>query len=190
MTAPETPPPSGPPRSSNEPLSTLRGAGVNYDARKVGRVVVGICLVALAFLVVLFTVAGFHKNSQINELHHEGVPVTVTVSHCFALMGGSGSNAAGYSCEGTFTVHGNRYTESLPGTAFHAIGSTLRAVVVPNDPALVSPVSVESSQHTSASVFLLPAILLVVLVLLVGLIVLLRRRRQDAAAPPTPGATS
>jgi hypothetical protein len=190
MTAPETPAPSGPPTSSNEPLSTLRGAGVNYDARKVGQIVVGICLVVLAFLVVLFTVAGIHKNSQINELRHDGVPVTVTVSHCFALMGGSGSNAAGYSCDGAFTVHGNRYTESLPGTAFHAVGSTLPAIVVPNDPALVSPVSVVRNQHTSASVFVLPAILLVVLVLLVGLIVLLRRRRQDAVASPAPpGAT-
>jgi hypothetical protein len=190
MTAPETPAPSGPPSSSNEPLSTLRGAGVNYDARKVGRFVVGLVLVVLVFLVVLFTVAGVHKNSQINELHHNGVPVTVTVSHCFGLMGGSGSNAAGYSCNGTFTVHGRSYTEQLPGTAFHAVGSTLPAIVVPSDPALVSPVSVVRDQHTSSRVFVLPAVLLVVLVLLVGLIVLLRRRRQArAASSAPPGAT-
>ena len=106
MTAPEAPAPSGPSRSSSEPLSTLRGAGVNYDARKVGRVVVGLCLLTLAVLVIVFTIAGVHKNSQINRLRHDGVPVTVTVTHCFALMGGSGSNAAGYSCTGTFTVHG------------------------------------------------------------------------------------
>ena len=120
MTAPEAPAPSGPPRSSSEPLSTLRGAGVNYDARKVGQVVVGLCLVTLAVLVVVFTVAGVHRNSQINELHHDGVPVTVTVTNCIGLMGGSGSNAAGYSCSGSFTVHGTHYTESLPGSGFHA----------------------------------------------------------------------
>src|SRR5580704_9665846 len=142
MTAPEAPSPPGspgPPRSSNEPVSTLRGAGVNYDARKVGRVAVGLCLLTLAVLVVIFTVAGFHKNSQINGLRNDGVPVTVTITHCFGLMGGSGSNAAGYSCTGSFSVHGNRYTESLPGTEFHHIGSTVSATVVPNDPALVSP---------------------------------------------------
>jgi hypothetical protein len=184
MTASEPPAPSGPPRSSDEPVSTLRGAGVNYDARRVGHVVVGLCLLTLAVLVVVFTVAGVHQNSQINELHHDGVPVTVTVTDCFALMGGSGSNAVGDSCTGSFTVHGKRYTESLPGTEFHKVGSTLPAKVVPSDPALVSPKSILSTQHTSASVFLLPLILLVVLVLLVALIVLLRRRRQGAAPPP------
>jgi len=190
MTAPETPAPSGPPSSSNEPLSTLRGAGVNYDARKVGRFVVGLCVVTLAVLVVLFTVAGIHKNSQINELRHDGVPVTVTVSNCLGLMGGSGSNAAGYSCTGTFTVHGTSYTENLPGTDFHHVGSTVAATVVPSDPALVSPDTIFRHQHTSASVFLLPLILFVVLALLVALIVLLRRRRRVAAPSSTSGTTS
>jgi hypothetical protein len=192
MTAPDPPPPhgsSGPPgpsRSPSEPVSTLRGAGVNYDARKVGRVVVGLCLLTLAVLVVIFTVAGFHKNSQINRLHHDGVPVTVTVTHCFALMGGSGSNAVGDSCVGSFTVRGRHYTESLPGTAFHHIGSHVRATVVPNDPALVSPNKIVNSEHSSPRVFLLPLILLAVLVLLVALIVVLRRRTARSAPPPAP----
>jgi hypothetical protein len=188
MTAPEAPSPSGPSPSSTEPLSTLRGAGVNYDARKVGWVAVGLCLLTLAVLVIVFTIAGVHRNSQIDRLHNDGVPVTVTVTHCLALMGGSGSNAAGYSCSGTFTVDGRRYTESLPGTGFRAVGSTLPAVVVPSDPALVSPKSTVHNEHTSASVFVLPAILLIVLALLVGLIMYVRRRRH-APAPPTGGAT-
>ena len=189
MTAPEAPSPSGssgPARSSREPVSTLRGAGVNYDARKVGRVVVGLCLLTLAVLVVIFTVAGVHKNSQINQLHHDGVPVTVTITHCFGLMGGSGSNAAGYSCTGSFTVHGARYTESLPGTAVHRIGSTVSATVVPNDPALVSPNDILKTEHSSLSVFVLPLILLAVLVLLVALIVVVRRRKAGTAPPPAP----
>jgi hypothetical protein len=187
MTAPEAPAPTGSTRSSSEPLSTLRGAGVNYDARRVGQVVVGLCLVTLAVLVVVFTVAGVHKNSQINRLHHDGVPVTVTVTHCFALMGGSGSNAVGDSCNGSFTLHGHRYTESLPGTALHKVGSTLPATAVPNDPALVSPNSILNSEHTSLSVFLLPLILLIVLALLVALTVFWQRRSRRTAPPPTPG---
>jgi hypothetical protein len=185
MTAPEAPVPSGRPRSSSEPLTTLRGAGVNYNARRVGQVAVGLCLVTLAVLVIVFTVAGIHRNGQINELRHDGVPVTVTVTNCLGLMGGSGSNAAGYSCTGSYTIHGTRYTETLPGTGFHNVGSTVAATAVPNDPALVSPISILHSEHASNSVFLLPLILLVVFVFLVALVVFVRRRR-GAAAPPTP----
>jgi len=186
MTAPESTAPAGP-GPSQEPVSTLRGASVNYDARRVGRAVVGLCLVALLVLVVIFTVAGVHKNSQINRLHHDGVPVTVTVTSCLGLMGGSGSNAAGYSCTGTFAIDGKRYSESLPGTAFHNAHSTLAAIVVPSDPALVSPTSIANSEHAGLSVFLVPAILLVGLLLLVGLIALLQRRSRSAAPPAPPG---
>ena len=94
-----------------------------------------------------------------------------------------------YSCTGTFTVHGRRYTESLPGTAFRKIGSTCLPQSCPNDPALVSPNKILKTEHTSASVFVLPLILLVVLLLLVALIVLLRRRlpRDGAAADARTG---
>ena len=181
MTTPEAPAPSNPPRSSSEPLSTLRGAGVNYNPRKVGQVAIGLVVVTLAVCVVVFTVAGFHQNSQINELRHDGVPVTVTVTKCLGLMGGSGSNAAGYSCTASFVLHGTRYTQTLPGTDFHDRGAAVAATVVPSDPALVSPDAVLRSQHASNSVFLLPLILLVVLVLLVALIVVVRQRRRNQA---------
>jgi hypothetical protein len=186
MTAPQAPAPSDRPRTPSEPLTTLRGAGVNYNARRVGQVAVGICLVTLATLVVVLTVAGVHSNSQINELRHDGVPVTVTVTNCLGLMGGSGSNAAGYSCTGSFTVHGTHYTQQLPGTGFHNVGSKVASTVVPSDPGLVSPDSVLRSQHTSMGVFLLPLVLLIALALLVALIVFLRRRRQDRTAGTTP----
>jgi hypothetical protein len=184
MTAPQDRTPSGPTSSPSEPLSTLRGAGVNYDARQVGRIAVGLCLVTLAALVIVFTVAGVHQNSQINELQHDGVPVTVTVTNCLGLMGGSGSNAAGYSCTGTYTIHGTRYTQRLPGTAFHTIGSKVAATVVPNDPALISPDKILKSEHTTFSVFILPLVLLVILGLLVALVVRVRRRKGQAATPP------
>jgi len=184
MTAPQERIPSRPANSPSEPVTRLRGAGVNYDARRVGHVAVGLCLVALATLVIIFTIAGFHRNNQISELHHDGVPVTVTVTNCLGLMGGSGSNAAGYSCTGAFTIHGTRYTESLPGTGFHNIGSTVPATAVPNDPALVSPDKILRSEHTSFSVFILPLVLLAVLALLVALIVRVRRRRARPARQP------
>jgi hypothetical protein len=189
MTSPDTPAPSGPPRSSSEPLSTLRGAGVNYNPRKVAQVAIGLCVAALAVCVVVFTVAGIHQNNQINTLRHDGVPVTVTVTNCLGLMGGSGSNAAGYSCTASFTVRGAHYSETLPGTDFHDRGATVAATVVPNDPALVSPDAILRTQHASFGVFWLPLILLAILVLFVALIVAVRRRRQSATPTPPADAT-
>ncbi len=147
------------------------------DIRRVGRVVAVLCLVALAGLAVALFAAGAHQNQQDNRLHRDGVTVDLRVSGCTGQLGGSGSNAAGYSCRGSFTLGGHRYDEAIPGSSFHTPGSTLRVVTVPGDPALVSPVGVLAGEHASWRVFLLPAGLLVVLLLLVGAIVLRRRRR-------------
>ena len=45
-------------------------------------------------------------------------------------MGGSGSNAAGYECTGTYTFDGRHYTEGVPGLVFHPAGTTVRGIVV------------------------------------------------------------
>jgi hypothetical protein len=165
-------------------IGSLRGPSVQFDRRRVGRVVAGVSVATLVVLIVVFTVAGVHSNNQIDTLHDRGVPVTVTVTGCLGLLGGSGSNAAGYSCHGAFTLDGRRYAESLPGTAFHRPGSTIPSVVVPGDPALVSPVDIVDSEHSSAGVFVLPAVLTGILVVLVVLVAWRMRggRRDDPAA--------
>jgi hypothetical protein len=184
MTDPEASDPTAPARNADAPLSTLRGAGVDIDVRVVGRVVVILCLVALAALVIIFTLAGVHKNSQINRLRHNGVPVDVTVVRCLGLLGGSGSNAAGYSCTGTFSLDGSRHNETIPGIGFRTPGSSLRAVAVPGDPALLSPVDVLAGEHVSWGVYLLPAVLLVVLALFIVAIIVRRRRTPTPPAKP------
>jgi hypothetical protein len=153
----------------------LRGAGVQIDARRAARLLVGITLATLAVLVVVFTIIGIDKNRQIDQLHDQGVPVTFTITGCQGLLGGSGTNVAGYACHGTYVLRGHRYGAQLPGTALHPPGSTVAALAVPGDPALVSPVSVVDSEHSSASVYVLPGILLVVLA---GILVLLALRRR------------
>ncbi len=159
-------------------IGQLRGAGVQVDARKVGQVVIGIVLATLAVLAIVFTVVGVHTNQQDDRLHRDGVPVTFTVAGCLGLLGGSGSNAAGYSCHGSYTLDGNRYREQLPGNSFHRPGSTVAAIAVPGDPALVSPASIVATEHSSAGVFVLPAILAGVLLLLMALLLVLRHRRR------------
>ncbi len=187
MTAVERTVPDAPARAVTEvtpgqtdrpdgPIMTLRGAGVEVDGRRVGRFVVGVGLLALAVLAVALLVAGVQRNAQITQLRQHGVPVEVTVSQCEGLMGGSGSNLAGYACRGTFSLDGRRYDEALPGSTFHAPGAAVRVLTVPGDPALVATVGGLSTEHASAKVFVLPTILLAVLAFVVTALVLRCRR--------------
>lgn len=134
-------------------------------------------MATLAVLGIVFIVVGINKNEQINELKDHGVPVTFVVSKCLGLLGGSGSNAAGYSCQGSYMVDGRRFTESLPGSSNHAAGARVKAISVRSDPTLLSTPAIVSSERASASVFLLPALLLVACALL-ALAVLARRRHR------------
>jgi hypothetical protein len=183
--------PTEPSLPENEPadrVGQLRGAGVSVDGRRVGQVALGIVLVTLLVLTIVFTVVGIHTNQQNDRLHNDGVPVTFTVTGCLGLLGGSGSNAAGYSCHGTYTLDGKSYAEQLPGDSFHRPGSAVPAIAVPGDPALVSPASIVATENSSAGVFVLPIILFVVLLALGALLLMLRRRRQRSASAHTPPA--
>jgi hypothetical protein len=166
--------------SPDAPLTTLRGAGVDVDFRRVGQVVIGMCLVGVAVLAVILLVAGFQKNAQIASLHQNGVPVEVKVSSCTGLLGGSGSNAAGYQCQGTFLLNGHTYSAVVPGDSLHVPGSTLQGISVPSDPALLSTPSLVAAEHTSWRVFILPAVLLIFLAGVLGALFLRRRSARDA----------
>jgi uncharacterized membrane protein len=162
-------------------VAALRGAGVGgVDTRLLGRIIVWVVLVTLAVLVVVFSLVGVHKNQQYNRLHNDGVPVTFTVSTCTGLVGGSGSNPVGYVCHGRYTLNGRPYSEQLPGNDFHRPGSTVPAIAVPGDPALVSPSAMVATEHSSTGVFVVPLILLVILALLVALVFVRYRKQRDA----------
>jgi hypothetical protein len=171
--------PSG---SPSEPVSTLRGASASVDPRRAAQVVVGIVMAALAAVGIVFIVVGINKNNQINELKEHGVPVAYVVSKCLGELGGSGSNAAGYSCQGSYEIGGHRYVEALPGSSsIYAPGTHVPAVSVPSDPTLLSTPAIVSSERASWNVFIVPIVLLGAFVLLL-LVVLLRRRRTRPAA--------
>ncbi len=169
------------PHHADEPVSRLRGASAAVDARKAARVVVGVVLATLAALGILFLVVGINKNNQINELRTQGVPVTYVVSKCLGLLGGSGSNAAGYACQGSYVINHHRYFENLPGTANHAPGTVVAAVSVPSDPTLLSTPGIVASEKASWTVFILPIVLWAAFALLLA-VVLIRRRKSAAGA--------
>ena len=114
-----------------------------------------------------------------------GVPVDVTVTGCLGLMGGTGAQAAGYSCTGTYTLDGTQYHQSIPGPGLPCAGqhrprgSPSRAT-----PSCCRRPDQLARQHASWRVFVIPGLLLVSWsVVRVGLVVLRSRRRRHRRLP-------
>jgi len=160
-------------------IGTLRGPAVQVDARRAARVVVVAVLVGLCVLTVALFVAAVNKDSAIVRLQQHGVPVEVTVTSCLGNLGGSGSNAASYTCSGTFSLDDHQ-TDVIDGTTtFHRSGSTIAAVTDPSDPADLATATTVATTHRSGSAYVVPIILAVVLVLLIALVVWRRPRPDD-----------
>ncbi len=160
-----------------EPVGQLRGAGVDVNLRAVRTVLVVLVLVTLLVLAVAYLVAGIEKNEHLDDLRQHGMPVPVTVRTCLGLLGGSGSNAAGIACTGTYVVDGHRYSVDIPGNAPLAPGDVIRGVVASDDPSLFTTPGYLATQHASAGVFVLAAVFGAGFVLALVAVALWRRRR-------------
>ncbi len=175
----ETREPDGDPDGADR-VAALRGAGVSVDTARVGRVAVVVGLGLIVVVAAVLLVAGVRKNEQIDSLKAHPAPVDLTVTNCLGLMGGSGSNAAGYECTGTYVFEGRHYTEGVPGLVFHPAGTTVSGIVSASDPGLFSTAQTVAHEQASPARVLLPAIVLVVT--LAGgawLLVRIRRRRAE-----------
>ena len=169
----------GPGRAAeDEQVATLRGAGVSVDPARAGRVALALGLGAVIVVAVVLVVAGARKNAQVDSLRAHPVPVDLTVTHCLGLMGGSGSNAAGFECTGTYTYRGHLYTEGVPGSVSYRPGAVVHGVVAASDPGLFSTASTVASEHASPARVLLPAALLAVALGVSGWLLVRRRRRR------------
>jgi uncharacterized protein (TIGR03382 family) len=155
--------------------AVLRGAEARPIGRKFWLVAGTILCAALAVIVVVSFVSAINGSARINRLRTHGVPVTVTVTNCDGNIGGSGSNAAGYTCRGTYRIHGVRYQEIIGSKAtFSAPGSTVRAVADPDRPSTIELSSAVASSSPSPWAYGVPSILAL---LLAALAVVLFRRR-------------
>lgn len=159
-------------------VGALRGATVEADGRLVARIALVVCAGVLLVTVTVLTVAGFAKNARITALRTHGVVVEVHATGCTGLMGGSGSNLAGYRCAGWFALGGHRYDDTIPDDALHRPGAIVRAVTVPGDPALLATVAQVATARPSPRVFLVPGVLAVI-VLVGGAASMARRRRRS-----------
>lgn len=158
------------------PLTRLRGATVDIDPGRAKHVVLSVCLVAIAIVAVILLIAGVQKNDQVDNLQHHGVRINVTVVSCLGLLGGSGSNGAGYACKGTYTFDSRHFTQSIPGDADRRLGSVIPGVIVASNPSLLSTPGLVAEEQASWKVFIAPIILLVVLALALVTVALVRRR--------------
>jgi len=162
------------------PVAALRGAGVEVDTARAGRVAGWVAVAVVVAVGLVLLVAGFRKNAQIEDLRAHGVPVQVTVTRCLALIGGTGQSPAGYECTGTYVYGGVHFTEGLPGNGNLPVGSSVTGLVSSGDPALLSTPSTVGSEHTSLTVYVVPSLLLLAGAGGAAWLVVLQRRRRSA----------
>lgn len=164
------------PAGSAERVARLRGAGVDVDRRRLAQVVVVVLLLALVGASIALFAVGAHRNRQIDALRQSGRPVEARVTSCLGLLGGSGSNAAGYTCRAAYTVDGRRYVQTVPGNVLRSPGSRVAIVVAATDPTLIDTPGMLAGEHASWRVFMVPSVL--ALVFLGGLVLAVRGWRK------------
>lgn len=170
--------------TNGAPVTALRGASVSVDTRVVRRVVVGVVMAALLLSSVVFFVVGARKNAEANALGTDGVVVEATVVRCLGLLGGSGSNAAGYSCTGSYGVGGKTYEAELPGTNSRSPGTRIPVVVDRGDPGLVSTPGELARNGASDGVYVVPTVLLGAFVVMAAVVFAPRRPRLGRERQP------
>jgi uncharacterized protein (TIGR03382 family) len=136
-----------------------------------------LALTLFAAIIVVTFLSANNDNARIERLKSHGVSVMVTVTSCVGNIGGSGSNAAGYTCHGSYRVDGVRYEEIIGSkTTQSSAGTQVRAVADPNRPSTVELATAVARSKSSSSVYVVPGALVVVFLVLT--LALLRRRRS------------
>ncbi len=164
-------------------VTTLRGAPVSVDPRQVAQVLAVVVTASLLVAVVSLVVAGLDRNAAISGLHAHGVATTARVTRCQGLLGGSGSNPAGYACSASFELAGKRYVEGVPGDVLLGPGTEVSVVVDREDPGIIDLPGDLRNEHASWHVFVVPAALLVVMLALAGAVAARRRSAPGVRRP-------
>lgn len=143
-----------------EPIAALRGADAIGVDRRVWAAAGVLVLGVLGVLLVVSFVSATNDNARITRMKDRGIPVVVTVSECIGNLGGSGSNAADYTCTGRYVIAGVAHRGVIgAATAFSPPGRRLRAIADPARPSTVELASAVASARASASVYVVPGLL-------------------------------
>jgi hypothetical protein len=168
------------PVAPNPPdVSTLRGPEAQHIGGRFWSVVCVLVFIVIAIFIVVSFIAAVNDNARIDRLRTNGIPVVVTVTSCTGHIGGSGSNAAGYTCYGWYRVHGVRYQEVIGSkTTSSPTGSNVRVIADPSQPGTIELASAVAASSSSDSTFVVPSILAVLFVTLSLVVVRARRTRS------------
>lgn len=117
-------------------------------------------LVVVAVLLVVSMVSATHDNARITRMKEHGVAVSVTVTSCIGNLGGSGSNAADYTCRGHYVVTGTSYDEVIGAmSTFAPPGTRVPAVADPSRPSTIELASAVASSSASSHAYAIPGLL-------------------------------
>ena len=146
----------------------------------------------LALLLIAISVVGLVSTqrdaTRLHTLRSRGLAVDVRVTTCIGNLGGSGSNAADYTCHGRYRVGTTTYTETIEGlSGFTAPSTTVRGVVDPHHPGEVTWQTALAHENVSASRYVISGGLSLVGLLLAALVV--RGRRRASSSTEAPAAT-
>jgi hypothetical protein len=147
--------------------ASLRGPAAVSVGRGFFLMAGALLLVVCAVLLVVGVGSVANGNARINRLRSQGIPVVVTVSGCFGNIGGSGSNGAGFTCHGEYSVDGVKYQEVVESLSiFVTTGTSVRGVVDPSHHSLVELASAVKTAKASSTAYFVLGVLGVVLVAL------------------------
>lgn len=148
---------------------SLRGPAAQSIGRRFWTSAAAVLLALLATVVVVTFVSAVNDNARISRLKTHGEAVVVTVTSCVGNLGGSGSNAANYTCEGTYRIGGARYQETIGSkTSFSSPGDLIRAVADPARPSTIEVASAVATSSSSSSAYVVPGLLALMFVALGG----------------------
>jgi hypothetical protein len=169
------------PQSSE--VSSLRGPEAQRIGGRFWFATGALLLTAFAVVIIVSFISATNDNSRIDRLKTRGVSVVVTVTNCVGNIGGSGSNASGYTCHGSYRVKDVRYQEIIGSkSTLSTVGSKVQGIADPAHPSTIELASAVARSSSSPSGYVVPSVLALLFVALT--LLFLRRLRSTRLRPP------
>ena len=148
-------------------LTSLRGPQAQRIDSRFWRYAGAAVLAIFTVVVIVSFISASNDNSRIDRLKSHGISAVVTVTGCVGNIGGSGSNAAGYTCQGSYRINGVRYVETIGSLSTMTIqGTKVKGVADPERPSTIELASALATSSTSSSVYVAPMLLALLVIFL------------------------